>query len=114
MPSAKLHAMRIAGKKARYTAEFFRSLYPYPETQRYLELLTWIQDRLGEVNDASVARQILTTVNTRRIHPETERIVREWPEKRVVQCARAAQPQWRMFVNTPPFWEFHEPAAEAE
>ena len=115
MPGAKLHAMRIAGKEARYTAEFFQSLYPYPETQRYLELLTWIQDRLGEVNDARVARQILTSVNARRIHLETERIVREWSEKRVIQCARAAQPQWRRFVNTTPFWEIHEPAAaEAE
>jgi CHAD domain-containing protein len=115
MPVAELHAMRIAGKEARYTAEFFQSLYPYPETQRYLEQLNWIQDRLGELNDARVARQILTSVNARRIHPETEQIVRAWSEKRIVQCARAAQPQWRMFVNTTPFWEFHQPGtAEAE
>jgi len=62
-----------------------------------------------------VARHILTTVKARRTHPETERIVREWSEKRVVQCARAAQPHWRQFVNTTLFWKFHEPAAaEAE
>lgn len=110
LSGAELHAMRIAGKKARYTAEFFRSLYPYPETQRYLELLTWIQDRLGEVNDATTARQVLTTVNARRIPLESERRVREWSEKRVVQCARAAQSPWRRFVNMTPFWELHEPA----
>ncbi len=113
MPSAELHAMRIAGKEARYAADFLQSLYPHPETGRYLELLSVIQDRLGEINDAGVARRILTTLKAGRIDPGTERIIGQWSERRVVECARAAQPHWRRFVNATPFWKIHEAAVAA-
>jgi len=53
------HRFRIACKKLRYGVEFFASLYSDKEIARFLSLLRRVQDGLGELNDAHVARGIL-------------------------------------------------------
>lgn len=53
------HRVRIAAKKARYAAEFFRDLLPARRVKRYVEHLEKLQDRLGHLNDLAVADQLL-------------------------------------------------------
>ena len=53
------HRVRIAAKKARYAAEFFRDLLPAQRVKRYLGHLEKLQDRLGALNDLAVADQLL-------------------------------------------------------
>jgi CHAD domain-containing protein len=53
------HQLRIAAKKARYAAEFFRDLLPRGRTRRYLKCLSSLQDRLGALNDLAVADRLL-------------------------------------------------------
>lgn len=53
------HRVRIAAKKARYAAEFFRDLLPPRRVKRYLEHLEGLQDRLGLLNDLAVAEHLL-------------------------------------------------------
>ncbi len=53
---ARLHALRIAGKRLRYAVEFFAPLMPAKSGARYLEGLTRVQNALGFVNDVDVAR----------------------------------------------------------
>jgi len=53
------HRIRIAAKKARYGAEFFRDLLPAKEVKRYVARLSDLQDRLGLLNDFAVADQLL-------------------------------------------------------
>lgn len=53
------HRVRIAAKKSRYDAEFFLSLHNKPSWRRYLRRLAKLQDVLGKLNDAAVARQLL-------------------------------------------------------
>lgn len=50
----KLHRLRIAFKRLRYTCEFFSELYP-EEYKEILPVLVEIQDRLGAFQDARVA-----------------------------------------------------------
>jgi CHAD domain-containing protein len=57
-PSA-LHSVRLCAKRLRYAAEIFTPLYPGKATNRYLRRLSNLQDRLGTLNDASVARDLL-------------------------------------------------------
>ena len=53
------HRVRIAAKKARYAAEFFRDLLPAQRVKRYLGHLEKLQDRLGTLNDLAVADHLL-------------------------------------------------------
>ncbi|NNG25598.1 CYTH and CHAD domain-containing protein [Telluria aromaticivorans] len=53
------HRIRIAAKKARYGAEFFRDLLPAKEVKRYVARLSELQDHLGLLNDFAVAGQLL-------------------------------------------------------
>lgn len=53
------HRVRIAAKKARYAAEFFRKLLPAKEVKAYTRCLSRLQDRLGHLNDLAVAARLL-------------------------------------------------------
>ncbi len=51
------HTMRIRLKKLRYAVEFFASLYPEGKATKFVDGLGAIQDVLGHMNDAAVARK---------------------------------------------------------
>ena len=53
------HQLRIGLKKLRYTAEFFRSLYPKNLAKPYFGALAAMQDCLGHINDVVVAEHLL-------------------------------------------------------
>lgn len=53
------HRIRIAAKRLRYATEFFGTLYRPGPVRRLLKKLARLQDLLGELNDAAVARALL-------------------------------------------------------
>lgn len=59
LPDADLHAVRLLGKRLRYGCEFFAPLYPGKATRRFLHRLARLQERLGLLNDAVVAGDLL-------------------------------------------------------
>ncbi|MBS4096690.1 MAG: CHAD domain-containing protein [Sulfuricella sp.] len=59
LTSLERHALRIAGKKLRYAAEFLSHLFPGPATQPYLKALSVLQDSLGVLNDHVVTGSLL-------------------------------------------------------
>jgi triphosphatase len=54
-----LHAIRLRAKRMRYVAEVFAPLYPGKATRRFMGRLARLQDRLGRLNDSSVADALL-------------------------------------------------------
>ncbi len=56
---ATRHRLRIAAKRARYATEFFASLFPEKAVRRYVRSLALLQDELGLLNDAAVAKNLL-------------------------------------------------------
>ncbi|HPC83029.1 MAG TPA: CHAD domain-containing protein [Thermoanaerobaculaceae bacterium] len=58
LTAAELHAIRIAGKRARYALEFFAELLA-PELKRHIRTFVTLQDCLGAHQDAVVARSRL-------------------------------------------------------
>lgn len=68
-PAINLHRLRIACKKLRYLLEFFRSLYSVSEVSEWLASLETLQDVLGELNDLSVQRNLLTELTLERDGP---------------------------------------------
>jgi triphosphatase len=57
-----LHALRIEAKRLRYAAEFFAPLYPPRPVRRLVRRVSVLQDRLGRLNDATVAAGLLETL----------------------------------------------------
>ena len=61
----KLHRLRLASKRLRYTLEVFRPCYPAGLEHR-LDALKKLQDWLGEVNDAVASARLLRGALKRR------------------------------------------------
>jgi CHAD domain-containing protein len=57
-PLERLHALRIACKRLRYTLEFFREVLG-PDTGDLIKSIVCVQDHLGNLQDAIVARSLL-------------------------------------------------------
>jgi CHAD domain-containing protein len=57
-PPERLHALRIACKRLRYTLEFFREVLG-PDTRALIKTIVTIQDHLGSLQDARVACALL-------------------------------------------------------
>lgn len=100
----EIHDLRKRGKKARYATEFFADLWPADASQSDLIAMERIQDLLGKVNDASVARQVLASVQPRVLKPSTMSLVQRWSDERSRQCIKSGQRVWREFQMTDPFW----------
>jgi len=60
-----LHEVRIAAKKERYAREFFAALSHDRKSEKRHDLLSDMQDELGEINDAFVARQLVGQLRDR-------------------------------------------------
>ena len=103
MTMEELHNLRKRGKKARYATEFFAGLWDEEAIRTTVETMQQIQDLLGEVNDASVARQVLAGVPANAMEPSAVTLVQNWSGERSRQCIRAGQSVWRKFHRSSPF-----------
>jgi CHAD domain-containing protein len=56
---AARHHLRIEGKKLRYAAEAFASLYPQKAAGRFIDRVKDLQEALGDLNDLVVAEPLL-------------------------------------------------------
>lgn len=56
------HVLRIRLKKLRYAVDFFQALLPGRATRRFLARLGDLQDVLGRLNDAAVARALVDDI----------------------------------------------------
>jgi CHAD domain-containing protein len=98
-----LHQLRKELKKLRYTAELARALRPAHDRQAraFLRSLRELQDALGAVVDASVARALLASLRA----PEA---LRARVSRRIVRrtAPRLAElgPRLQRFADLPPFW----------
>jgi triphosphatase len=104
------HELRIALKKLRYAAEFFRSLFAAPRARKYLKRLTALQTALGRINDLETAQRVLDALIAAA--PEAERLERAaaagrvigWHAHALAGAEGALVEEWRAFVATRPFW----------
>ena len=97
-----LHDVRIAAKNARYNAEFFRSLFTRKATKRYIRALRDVQDCLGALNDAAVARVLLDAVDG--ADPGALSYVNGWFAARIVDGKRRIGDVWEEYRRAPRFW----------
>ena len=99
------HRVRIAVKKLRYACDYSRSLFPGPTVDTYLRGLSVLQDDLGGLNDAAVARQISEELaGTDPAAADGASRVHDWCDERVRSAEPGLVESWRTFVAAEPFW----------
>jgi inorganic triphosphatase YgiF len=105
------HALRIHCKKLRYAGEFLQGLYPDSSAAAYLKGLAALQDRLGVLNDAVVARQLAEEIAA--AEPDEARrarllwaggFVAGWSDRTARRRWRKVGEQWREWRRLPKFW----------
>ena len=97
-PEAR-HRVRIAGKKTRYAAEFFGSLYKDKQVRPYVKSLTRLQDELGWLNDAAVAQGLLEELAQRRVElREGIGFARGYLQSRMQDADRPLRRAWKRFA----------------
>jgi triphosphatase len=106
------HQLRIALKKLRYTAEFFRSLYRKKRETAYFHALAQLQDSLGRMNDIAVADHLLERLSAVRKdrrpsdHLQTAiGIVSGWHAHSAITSENEAEANWREFCSCDAFWQ---------
>jgi CHAD domain-containing protein len=103
----ELHALRIQAKRLRYVAEFVRSLFPSRPTKKYLTALKAIQDVLGHLNDAAVARNLLPALTSSDPTggARASGLVAGWTAAEVNAARRRFAEAWQDFADTKRFWK---------
>ena len=113
LPDPELHRLRIFGKKLRYVALAFSSLFKPKATKRFQDRLAELQDCLGAVNDGAVGRQLVRHLVERAAAQgalemsELQRIqglIIGWQAHAVHERSRHLQEVWTAFAETKRFW----------
>ena len=107
MSKEERHKARIAGKKLRYTAEFFECLYAEDRTQPFLERLTSLQDVLGTLNDIAVTTGLIRRLaGSRPIKAldEALHIFSGWNGCHAMHKLAHMDDAWQAFALEKPFW----------
>jgi CHAD domain-containing protein len=100
--AASFHKFRIAAKRHRYTIEFLASRYPKKQVKPYLKRVVAIQDVLGEMRDALVAKELIGQLG---LPPALRATAKKWLARRADECRERFPAQGRAFRRETPFWE---------
>lgn len=99
-----LHALRIEAKRLRYAAEFFAPLYPPRPVRRFVRRVSALQDRLGRLNDATVAAALLAALG-RSGQGFAAGAVRGFIAADHAGSATKVDRAWRRVRRLEPFWD---------
>lgn len=104
------HKLRIRLKKLRYAVEFFSSLFPKGAVGTYLARLAALQEVLGHMNDAAVARSVVDGF----LAGEQENaadvgytcgVIAGWHLGHWREHRKALRRRWRSFAHLKPLWK---------
>jgi triphosphatase len=106
LPPDALHAVRLHAKRLRYAAEFFAPLYPGNGTGRYLRRLAQLQDRLGALNDVTVATGLLGELaGNGGSHAFASGLVLGFAGAHANRTRGKIDSVWQKFRRQTPFWD---------
>jgi inorganic triphosphatase YgiF len=104
LSSEERHRLRILCKKLRYAGEFFAELYPDTGVRDYLKAVAGLQDVLGSLNDATVARRLLTALGAPADDPGAH-LVLGWKAATTELHLTHFDAAWTDFCSQHRFWE---------
>lgn len=114
LAAVQRHELRIALKKLRYAADFFRGLYDEKTTRRFVAQLASLQDALGHLNDVATASRLIQSLhNDGTVAPAAEAraagLVVGWHARGLAESEPQLVAAWESFIDAKPFWA--KPAA---
>ncbi len=106
------HRVRIALKKLRYAAEFFRSLYRKKAASAFIQRVRGLQDDLGHMNDVAVAEKLVMAVvaeagprsDATRLRIAAGMVI-GWLTRDATSFDANLSSAWQAFVRHRPFWQ---------
>jgi inorganic triphosphatase YgiF len=99
LDDAGLHALRKRIKRQRYAVEFFAPVLRRRQVERYLDVVTVIQDRMGALNDLFVARARHQALDP----PDPAAwFALGWLAARIAQLRALAKPELAKLARTDP------------
>ena len=99
-----LHELRLEAKRLRYAAELFAPLWGGKAARRFLKRLAALQEALGTVNDAWVARALLAQLDG-TAPAWAAGAVEGFAVARAVPARKSALSRWDDVARTKAFWE---------
>jgi CHAD domain-containing protein len=100
----ELHELRLEAKRLRYAAELFAPLWAGKAARRFLKRLSALQEALGTVNDAAVARGLLSALDG-GAPAWAAGAVEGFAAARVGPARESALSCWDDVAGTKAFWE---------
>ena len=119
LAAAKRHELRIALKKLRYAADFFRDLYDDKPARRFVAQLADLQDALGHLNDVATAGRLMQSLHDDgSMAPTTEAraagLVVGWHARGLAESEPQLVTAWENFAAAKPFWSKPSTTQQAE
>lgn len=102
-PLEALHELRLEAKRVRYAAELFAPLWGGKAARRFLKRLAALQEALGTVNDAAVARALLAALDG-GAPAWAAGAVEGFAAARVGPARESALSRWDDFAAAKAFW----------
>jgi triphosphatase len=96
------HQLRIDIKKVRYPIEMFRDLFDDDRIDRYLARVVAVQDALGHLNDALIARDLIADLP---LSSRSQGLANGWLAREVEVCRQAFPSAAKQLRKAEPFWE---------
>ncbi len=96
------HKLRIEAKKIRYPTEMFGNLFEPKLVDGYLDRLIAVQDALGHLNDALVARDRLAELP---VSSRAQGLVSGWLAHEVTARRDRFPRAAKSLRKSPPFWD---------
>jgi CHAD domain-containing protein len=96
------HKLRIQTKKARYQAELFKDIFDSKAVDDYLGRLIAVQDALGHLNDAVVARSLVAELP---LSSRSQGLVSGWLAHEIESCRARFPSAAKKLRKATPFWE---------
>lgn len=96
------HELRIQAKKIRYPIEMFEILFERKAVDAYLERLVAVQDALGQLNDALVARHLLPELP---LSSRAQGLANGWLAREIIVRRNRFPAAAKKLRKAAPFWE---------
>ena len=103
LPADALHALRIEVKRLRYACEFFAPLFPARAVRRLIRRTSAVQERLGHINDGTVAAGLLAALGG-PARGYAAGVVTGFVAAERQRAAARADRAWRRLRHAAPFW----------
>ncbi len=106
LSESALHQLRIEIKKTRYTVEFLGKLFSKKNAKSYARLSGDLQDCLGGLNDAVVARQLIESIehDEGAVSEGAKEVLAGWHAARIDAGLGDLKKIWGQFTAVPDFW----------